>query len=119
MKSTPRSKSNDNKYPVKSLIKALNILDILGSSEQGESLSAISDRLRLGKSTVHRLLATLKDQDFVWIEPSTSNYVLGAKLLQFSDQLSRQSMLVRYGRASLASLAKETNETCNLGVLEG
>ncbi len=108
-----------NKYPVKSLIKALNILEYLGSVERGGTLTEISGELRLGKSTVHRLLATLQDHDFVWFDAHSSRYILGARVLQLSEQLSHQSILVRYGEPMLARLAEITGETCNLGILDG
>jgi len=108
-----------SKYPVKSLVKALNILEILGGSSSGESLTSISERLRLGKSTVHRLLATLRDHDFVWLDPHSGNYLVGAKILQLSEQLNQQSILIRYGGPILEELVTTVNETINLGVLEG
>lgn len=109
----------DNKYPVKSLIKALGILEYLGTSESGSTLTEISSKLKIGKSTVHRLLATLRDHDFVWLEPYSSRYILGARVLQLSEQLSRQTILVRYGESILSRLCRATGETCNLGVLDG
>lgn len=111
--------NTDNKYPVKSLIKALGILEYLGSSESGSTLTEISSQLRIGKSTVHRLLATLRDHDFVWLEPYSSRYILGARVLQLSEQLNRQSILVRYAEPILGRLSRATGETCNLGVLDG
>jgi IclR family KDG regulon transcriptional repressor len=109
----------DNKYPVKSLIKALGILEYLGTVDSGSTLTEISGKLRIGKSTVHRLLGTLRDHDFVWLEPYSSRYILGARVLQLSEQLSHQSLLVRHGGAILSALAHDTGETCNLGVLDG
>ena len=111
--------SGDNKYPVKSLIKALSILEYIGASDTGGSLTEISETLKIGKSTVHRLLATLKDHDFVWLDPLSSRYILGARFMQLSGKLTRQSILIRYGEPILSKLAKATNETCNLGVLDG
>jgi DNA-binding IclR family transcriptional regulator len=111
--------SEDNRYPVKSLIKALNIVEHLGTIEGGSTLTEISAKLRIGKSTVHRLLATLRDHDFVWLDPLSSRYVLGAKVLQLSEQLSRHSILIRYGAPILSRLSQATDETCNLGVLDG
>src|SRR5438309_7508723 len=64
--------TNGNKYPVKSVVKTLTILEHLGRSPNGTSLTEISTKLRLGKSTVHRLLATLRDHDFVRSEEHTS-----------------------------------------------
>ena len=111
--------SGDNKYPVKSLIKALNIVEHLGTTEGGSTLTEIGAKLRIGKSTVHRLLATLRDHDFVWFDPNSSRYVLGARILQLSEQLSRHSILIRYGAPILSRLSQATDETCNLGVLDG
>ena len=108
-----------NKYPVKSLVKALSIVEHLGTSPSGSTLTEISKKLRIGKSTVHRLISTLMDHDFVWLDALSSQYILGARILQLSDQLSHQSILIRYGDSVLADLAKATEETCNLGVLDG
>jgi DNA-binding IclR family transcriptional regulator len=108
-----------NKYPVKSVVKTLAILEHLGASANGISLTEMSKQLKIGKSTVHRLLATLRDHDFVWLDANSSRYVLGGKILQFSEQLSRQSILIRCGEPILAALTQKTGETCNLGVLDG
>ena len=51
------------KYPVKSLVKALRLLETLGRSPHGASVTALSKDLKIGKSTVHRLLATLREFD--------------------------------------------------------
>ena len=111
--------SKANKYPVKSVVKTLNVLEYLGSSPNGTTLTEISTKLRIGKSTIHRLLGTLRDHDFVWLDPLSSRYILGARILQLSEQLSHQSILIRYGEPILSRLAAETGETCNLGVLDG
>lgn len=111
--------SGTNKYPVKSVAKTLSILELLGGAEGGSTLTEISTSLRIGKSTVHRLLATLRDHDFVWLDPQSSRYILGARILQLTGQLSRQSLLIRYGESALSRLAAKTGETCNLGVLDG
>jgi len=111
--------SKANKYPVKSVVKTLNVLEHLGSSPSGTTLTEISTKLRIGKSTIHRLLATLRDHDFVWLDPLSSRYILGARILQLSEQLNHQSILIRYGEPILSRLAKETGETCNLAVLDG
>lgn len=107
-------KALTNKYPVKSLVKSLVILEHLGTVENGSTLGEISATLRIGKSTVHRLLATLKDHDFVWLDPQSSRYMLGSRILQLS-----QNVAMSWGEPILARLAEATGETCNLAVLEG
>jgi DNA-binding IclR family transcriptional regulator len=110
---------NRNKYPVKSVVKTLAILEHLGAATSGTTLTEISTKLRIGKSTIHRLLATLRDHDFVWLDPLSSRYILGARILQLSEQLNHQSILIRYGEPIVSRLARATGETCNLGVLDG
>ena len=107
------------KYPVKSLAKALRLLEFLGRPKEGTSIAVLSKELRIGKSTVHRLLATLREFDLVWLDPSTSNYALGARILRWSDLLVRQNLLIRHGLPILRELMNSSRETANLAVLEG
>jgi DNA-binding IclR family transcriptional regulator len=115
----PRSPSNKSKYPVKSLIKALRILDVLAESSGGRGITEVSQALKLGKSTVHRLLATLKDEGFVLFDPVTSRYILGSRVAKLGHQVSRQNPLLTFGVPIVQRLARECNETANLGILEG
>jgi DNA-binding IclR family transcriptional regulator len=107
------------KYPVKSLAKALRLLDTLGKSDTGTSIASLSSELNMGKSTVHRLLATLRDFDLVWFDPETSTYALGSRVLRWSDLLVRQNLLIRHGLPILKGLVESCQETANLGILQG
>lgn len=107
------------KYPVKSLAKALRLLDVLGNHENGTAIAVLSKELKMGKSTVHRLLATLREFDLVWFDANTSNYSLGARILRWSDLLVRQNLLVRYGQPILRDLVQVCHETAYLAVMEG
>ncbi len=107
------------KYPVKSLAKAFTLLDALGKFENGTSIAVLSKELKMGKSTVHRLLATLREFDLVWFDASTSNYALGSRILRWSDLLLRQNLLIRHGSPILRELVHSSHETASLAVLEG
>ncbi|HLV88272.1 MAG TPA: IclR family transcriptional regulator [Candidatus Sulfotelmatobacter sp.] len=107
------------KYPVKSLAKALRILDTVGRFQHGTSIAALSKELKMGKSTVHRLLATLREFDLIWFDPITSNYALGSRILRWSDLLVQQNLLVRHGLPVLRDLVSAGRETANLAVLDG
>lgn len=107
------------KYPVKSLAKALRILDTVGRFQHGTSIAALSKELKMGKSTVHRLLATLREFDLIWFDPITSNYALGSRILRWSDLLVQQNLIVRHGLPVLRDLVSAGRETANLAVLDG
>lgn len=108
-----------SKYPVKSLTKALMILEKLGEKTNGASITELGRDLKIGKSTVHRLLATLKDGGYVMVEPITSRYTLGSMIARLAEQLTHQSPLLSAGVPAIQRLAHECNETANLAVLEG
>ena len=107
------------KYPAKSLVKALRLLDTVGRYQKGTTIAVLRKELKMGKSTVHRLLATLREFDLVWFDSSTSNYSLGARILRWSDLLVKQNLLVRHGMPILQELVNTCRETANLAVLEG
>ena len=73
----------------------------------------------MGKSTVHRLLATLREFDLIWFDPTTSNYALGSRILRWSDLLVQQNPLVRHGLPVLRELVSAGRETANLAVMDG
>jgi DNA-binding IclR family transcriptional regulator len=45
----------ESKYPIKSLVKALRILDVLAQRPAGFGITELSEALHIEKSTVHRL----------------------------------------------------------------
>jgi DNA-binding MarR family transcriptional regulator len=80
-----KSDASKNKKPVKSLIKALRVLDTLADSVGGLGITELSDLLKVPKSTVHRLLSTMEDAGYVVFDPvprqkRRRNNVTGAKL---------------------------------------
>jgi len=106
------------KYPVKSLIKALCILEELG--ENGAlGVTELGKRLGMRLSTVHRLLGPPKGKGYVLTDPATSKYLLGGMIARLGDEISRQSPLLKHGTVAVEDLSRECNETVNLGVLDG
>lgn len=106
------------RYPVKSLIKALRILEELG--EHGAlGVTELGRRLGMRLSTVHRLLGTLRGKGYVLTDPATSRYLLGGTIARLGDAISRQSPLMRMGTVAVEEVSRQCNETVNLAVLDG
>jgi DNA-binding IclR family transcriptional regulator len=106
------------KYPVKSLIKALCILEELGESGM-LGVTQLGQRLGIRLSTVHRLLSTLEGKGYVLCDSSTSKYMLGGMIARLGDEISHQSPLLKHGTAAVEALSRECNETVNLAILDG
>ncbi len=106
-------------YTVKSLVKALNILEVLAEEEPPYTLTQLSRRLHLHVSTVHRLLVNLVRHGFVEVDAGTGGYQLSFRVLRMGlcvlDRLDfRQAAL-----PLLRELNQQTKETVHLAILQG
>jgi IclR family transcriptional regulator, KDG regulon repressor len=108
-----------NRRPVKSLIKALRILDTLGDCMDGLGITDLSGVLKTPKSTVHRLIVTLEAAGYVAFDPPTAKYSLGSRAARLGEQLNRQSPLLTFGVPMLERLTKECHEASHLAILQG
>lgn len=82
-------------------------------------MSQIAQQVGIHKSTVHRLLATLEDKNFVERDPATGLYRLGINLLHMAYLTLDQNDLRRICRPFLLDLKDQFRETVNLSVLDG
>jgi IclR family transcriptional regulator, KDG regulon repressor len=110
---------SQNRRPVKSLIKALRILDALGDCPSGLGITELSDALKAPKSTVHRLVATLEAVGYSVFDRPTSKYMLGTKLARLGEQLNHQSSLLTFGVPALEQLTRDCGEASHLAIMEG
>jgi len=108
-----------NSTPVKSLRKALHILDALGDGVDGIGITDLSQLLKTPKSTVHRLIATLEAAGYVAFDPATAKYGLGGRAARLAEHLNRQSPLLTFGAPMLERLTEECHEASHLAILQG
>ncbi|ACB84744.1 IclR family transcriptional regulator [Natranaerobius thermophilus JW/NM-WN-LF] len=108
------------KYPVQTLEKAFEIVEILSlqESDDGLGVSELSSRLNIGKSTIHRLLDTLVAYQYVEKLPD-NKYRLSWKIFQLGSAVPRQRSVGNLDPKYLKELCEKFQETVNLGVKEG
>lgn len=100
------------------LNRALTILEALAQTENGLSLGTLANQTGLSKSTVHRILATLKERGYAEQNQSGS-YEIGAKLIDTVSCHINALDLQTESRPFLAELRKELDLTTHLGILDG
>jgi DNA-binding IclR family transcriptional regulator len=105
-------------YRVQVLDRALGILDLLSSEGPEVPLTELSGRLKLHKSTVHRLLMVLERHRLVERESATGKYRLGLKLFELGSKAVAHVDLGERARPSLKRLVFETGETAHLCILD-
>jgi DNA-binding IclR family transcriptional regulator len=100
--------------------RALDVLELLESSEGRLTLSEIVAQLGLPKGSAHRLLSTLKARGY--IEQSggaRSGFGLGARVVALAARAQGQLDVVRAAREPMRRLAEATGEGCQLSIRSG
>jgi len=105
------------KYPVKSLDKALSILELMIETGDDLAISEIARRLEFGKGTVHRILSTLKARKFVQQDRETQKYGLGIRALDMGTALKKDDILRNAIMPVLNELARRVRETISASIL--
>jgi len=107
------------KRKIKSIEKALDLIELLSDKEKEMSITEISKELNMGISTVHRILTALKYRGFIVQNPQTSKYMIGVKLFILGCKVQNTKNLIRILTPFLLKLSQSTNETINFAILDG
>ena len=99
---------------VQSLERALTILNKLSDYPDGIQIARLSEQVGLSKSTVHRLLATLSNMNYVVKDTDTDKYKLGLQVLFLSRNILNNNDIVHTSKPYLEKLSREINETVHL-----
>jgi len=103
---------------LKSLRKAIRLLETFSIREPRLPLTEIARRAGLPLSTAHRILATLRAEGFV-DQTDRDQYRLGIRLLELGSIVLSTMELHREALPFIESLAHESGETVHLGILDG
>jgi len=103
---------------VQSLDRAFDILELLAHERDGMMLSDVARRLDLHKSTVHRLLNSLKDRGYIEQHPESGRYRLGLGFIALSSQYLNSLELKTEAEPYLRRLSERLGETVFLATLQ-
>ena len=102
---------------VQALVKTFRILEaIADAGEMG--VTRLSERLGYSKSTIHRILETLKRLRYVRQNQTNERYTLAIRIFELGIRSVEEVDLVNVARPVLETLAAQTNETVHLAVLD-
>lgn len=102
---------------VKSLDKALSLLDILASQDGGMKLSQLSEKSGFPKSTTHALLSTMRDRGVV-SQLDNGAYTLGVKLFEYGAAVSRGFDISALSKPYLERLSTLTGSTAVISMTD-
>lgn len=102
---------------IRSVAKAMELLQLLSDAGEAMTLSAISERAGLPKSTVFGLLTTMRDYDVI-TQHADGKYALGLRLFEYGCRASAFWNISSLARPYLDHLAEATGASAMLSTYE-
>lgn len=109
----------DEDVKVKSLKKALDILECFSHEQPELGITQISQMLQLGKSNVHNIVSTFEACGYLMQDEQTGKYRLGLKIMQLSHLISTSMSFQSLIHQCILDLVKEIDEIIYFGVIDG
>ncbi|HLH67768.1 MAG TPA: IclR family transcriptional regulator [Candidatus Dormibacteraeota bacterium] len=110
-------KSEGKGYRVTAVVRATAVLDLL-ASEGPLTVSQITSKLRLPRTSTFHLIKTLESTGLIrWI-PEGNRYTLGLRIVDLSSRALGQLDIRRIAHPHLVRLSGQSGETSHLQVLE-
>ena len=110
--------SKNAQYQVRALDRALQILDAFSLEQPERSLSELSAATDLPASTTLRLLSILTQHGYVEKSPDTDRYRIGVAVFERGSIYIQSTSVEAEAADGLANLARDTNQTASLAVLD-
>lgn len=105
--------------PESAVSRAFSVLEVLATANGPIRLSTIASTLGMQKSTVHRILTTLSQLQYVEQEPQTGCYQATLRLWEMGSGVIANHPIKRAAAAFMQRLHQTTRETVSLLILSG
>jgi DNA-binding IclR family transcriptional regulator len=106
------------KARLSSVANSIRLLTSFSGEENELGITTLATRLRLAKSTVHRLATTLTSAGFLEQNAETGKYRLGVALFELGALVRRRMDVANEARPKLRELLEKTGETVQLGIVD-
>lgn len=113
---------NDNESKassVRTIDKAVTILETIAGSDGDIDLASLSKKLRFPKSTILRILNTLKDHNYVTQQTQTKRFSLGPALIILGKTAEKKFDIITQVHPVLVEISEKTGETTSLAIRTG
>ena len=108
---------SESENKVRSLSKAIDLLDILSAEKNGLKLGELCERSGYPKSTAHALLSTMRDRGLV-AQRDDGRYTLGIRLFEYGSAVSRGFDISSLSRPYLERLASLTGANAVIAMID-
>lgn len=114
-----RSKVASDRYSVPALDKAMDVLELLGASHNGLTVSAIGEALGRTVGEIYRIVISLEDLSILTREETEGDrYTLSLTLFEWAHRHLPTERLAKLAQPVMERLTFETKQSCQLAVLQ-
>ena len=113
------SQKDDAPWRVNSVTKAFHILEQFAPTREVLTLTQLSQRLDMPKSTLLNMLKTLESDGYLYHTPNSSGYRLGYKVLLLGYNMRSSMQVIQYAIPFMEDLLAKTKETIYLTTHSG
>ena len=118
MNKSEKAKTASDRSQVVSVERALTILELLAEKRQGMTISDLSRRTRIPKSSTSYLLRTLVKRGYVRRDAQTGQHTLGIRLLSLGGQAMQGMELREIAMSHLRLVVERTQLGAHLAILD-
>jgi DNA-binding IclR family transcriptional regulator len=108
----------NNPPVIRSVAKALAIVDLLALKQRDMSLGEIANELALPKSTAHGLISTMRDAGYLDQSPFNGRYKLGVRFFEIGSVVASSWDVRKVSAPFIKQLVNDMEETVHLVVLD-
>lgn len=99
---------------VQSIERAFQLLDVISNHPEGIQVTRLSEQVGLSKSTVHRLLMTLVNLNYIYQDPESEKYKMGYRIISLARHAMNSIEIIPIAKPHLQRLSADVNETIHL-----
>lgn len=100
---------------VKSAARVMDVLDILQAYQEGLTLQELSDRLNIPKSSMHELLSTMIERQYL-VQTELKKYTMGFRVIELGLASLDRVNVYQIAKPHMVILADKIEETVFLAV---
>ncbi len=104
---------------VKSADRVIQILEAIGSSEEGKTHGELAYSLNIPKSSLSLLLANLVDREYISLSGTDKRYILGPQVLVLAGRYLSSLDIVRLGQPILKAITVTIDESAEIAIKRG
>jgi IclR family transcriptional regulator, acetate operon repressor len=117
---TPKARARGPKHEaIRSVERALQLLMEISKANKPASFADLQKRMALPKATLHKLLSTLEERDFLRRDEESGRYAIGLAVFEVAAGGSTPNDIRSLVNPVLRKLAGDYDEACSLAILDG